>query len=109
MKNHVEFWQSLGFKLLGKSAEVLEQSDYAVVARDGAEFHLQTFTASQLKTTQTMAIRVALDSAMELRALYKQWDQIIAISAPLEVKPWGTEEFGFFDPAGTPFFFYVDR
>lgn len=109
METHVAFWQSLGFKLQGKSAETLAQSDYAVIARDGAEFHLQTFTVDQLKMTQTMAVRVELGSIMHLRSLYKQWDQIITISAPLDVKPWGTEEFGFFDPAGTPFFFYVDH
>lgn len=109
MREHADFWSSLGFRVQATSGATASESDYAVIGMEGMELHLQTFTADQLSATQTMATRIELSSLEELNALHEKWRKTISISAPLEEKPWGTIEFGFYDPVGTPFFFYVDQ
>ena len=86
----------------------ISQASYAGVQRETLELHLQTFTPEQIQTTQTMATRIRLESREALEALYAEWQPQGFISAPLEDKPWGNYEFGFYDPDKTPFFFYVD-
>lgn len=109
MKAHLAFWARLGFEPVFGSLKPFEDADYVGIARAGLELHLQTFTREQLKETQTMALRVEMTDISALESLFDEWKDTIEISAPLSEKPWGTVEFGFYDPANTPFFFYVDQ
>jgi len=103
------FWARLGFAVAFADRDPPETADYAGVARDGLELHLQTFTPEQRAGTQTMAIRIEMTGRAALEALHGEWAPHGMITAELADKPWGTREFGFYDPDGTPFFFYVDR
>ncbi|MEM7460318.1 MAG: VOC family protein [Pseudomonadota bacterium] len=104
----IAFWQALGFRLVFADHSDLSLATYAGVQRETLELHLQTFTADQIQTTQTMATRIRLQSRDALEKLYAEWQPQGFISAQLEEKPWGNYEFGFYDPDKTPFFFYVD-
>ena len=104
----IAFWNALGFAVLFADHKDISQASYAGVQRETLELHLQTFTPDQIQTTQTMATRIRLESCEALEALYAEWQPQGIISAPLEDKPWGNYEFGFYDPDKTPFFFYVD-
>lgn len=109
MAASLAFWLRLGFKVVFSDKQPPAAADYAGVAREGLELHLQTFTREQRAGTQTMAIRIEMSDRAALEALNAEWLRHRIITAPLEDKPWGTREFGFYDPDGTPFFFYVDR
>ncbi len=104
----IRFWQQLGFVPLFADQVDVETASYAGMGRVELELHLQTFTPGEIKTTQTMAMRIKLNSREALEALYAEWSSHGRISAPLETKPWGSCEFGFYDPDKTPCFFYVD-
>jgi catechol 2,3-dioxygenase-like lactoylglutathione lyase family enzyme len=103
MKRALEFWSRLGFKLAFADRPQAETADYAGVRRGDLVLHLQTFTEEQRGYTQTMALRIETDA---VEALHEEWKDLGVITAPLEKKPWGNYEFGFYDPDNTPFFFY---
>ena len=109
MPSHLAFWGRLGFRVSFSGGKPPETADYVGVARDGIELHLQTFSEADLKRTQIMAVRVEMTSRGTLETLHAEWAPLIAITAVLADTPWGTREFGFYDPVGSPFFFYVDR
>lgn len=104
----LKFWQELGFQPVFADHADPRQASYAGVSRANLEVHLQTFTPEQMDYTQTMAMRIKLESRAALEALYAEWHPLGHVTAPLEEKPWGNYEFGFYDPDKTPFFFYVD-
>lgn len=104
----LNFWQQLGFTPVFADHAEVDQATYAGVARANLELHLQTFTKEQMSYTQTMAMRIQLESRAALEALHEEWQPHGHITAPLAEKPWGNYEFGFYDPDKTPFFFYVD-
>jgi catechol 2,3-dioxygenase-like lactoylglutathione lyase family enzyme len=103
MQRALEFWQRLGFAIAFSDRQPAEIADYAGVRRGDLVLHLQTFTAEQRGYTQTMALRIETDA---VETLYDAWKELGFITAPLERKPWGNLEFGFYDPDNTPFFFY---
>ncbi|GJL96397.1 MAG: hypothetical protein DHS20C06_02140 [Hyphobacterium sp.] len=103
MKRALKFWQKLGFRLTFADASPTDEASYVGVSRGDLIFHLQTFTAEQRGYTQTMALRIETDA---VDALYSEWRDMGFITTPLEEKPWGNYEFGFYDPDNTPFFFY---
>ncbi|MEN0651955.1 MULTISPECIES: VOC family protein [Hyphobacterium] len=103
MARSLAFWSRLGFSVSFADAKPAERAQYAGVVRGDLELHLQTFTPGQIKTTQTMALRIETDA---VETLYQDWNALGVITAPLEAKPWGNYEFGLRDPDGTPFFFY---
>jgi len=109
MAASLAFWVRLGFTVVFSDKQPPAAADYAGVAREELELHLQTFTPEQRAGTQTMAIRIEMSDRPALEALNAEWAPHRIITAALEDKPWGTREFGFYDPDGTPFFFYVDR
>ena len=102
------FWKRLGFTISFCDAVTPETSNYAGVSRSGLELHLQTFTPEQMTYTQTMALRIKIRNRAGLETIHAEWSPLDIITAPLKEQPWGTYEFGFFDPDRTPFFFYVD-
>lgn len=104
----IAFWETLGFERDFADHPDIGQANYAGVRRANLELHLQTFTPEQIQTTQTMAMRIRLESRAALESLYAEWHPLGFVSAPLDEKPWGNYEFGFYDPDRTPFFFYVD-
>lgn len=103
MGRSLAFWTKLGFILDFADGTTPKRSDYAGVRRGDLVLHLQTFTAEQRIYTQTMALRIETDAVDQL---YAEWKGLGFITAPLEEKPWGNYEFGFYDPDNTPFFFY---
>jgi len=103
MQRSLAFWSKLGFALDFADASPPEAASYAGVSRGDLVLHLQTFTDEQRGYTQTMALRIETDSVDQL---YAEWESLGFITAPLEEKPWGNYEFGFYDPDNTPFFFY---
>lgn len=102
------FWQTLGFEIYFTDNSAPEAAAYCGVRRGALALHLQAFTPEQLKATQTMALRVWMESREHLDALATEWDRHGVISAPLADKPWGNREFGIYDLDRTPFFFGVD-
>ncbi len=108
MAKSLAFWEMLGFQLSFIDNSEPEAAGYCGVRRENLSLHLQAFTMDQLKYTQTMALRVWMDSREKLDALAAEWAPHNVISAPLEDKPWGNREFGIYDPDKTPFFFCVD-
>jgi len=109
MEASLAFWRRLGLKVVFADADPPDAANYAGVAREGLELHLQTFTPEQRAGTQTMAIRIEMTGRDALETLHGEWAPHGIITAALDDKSWGTREFGFYDPDGTPFFFYVDR
>ncbi len=107
MKLTLDFWKTLGFELAFVDTSDPDSAAYCGVCRDTLLFHLQAFTPGQLQTTQTMALRIEMDSAQALDALAAEWEPHGVISAPLGNRPWGNREFGLYDPDKTPFFFCV--
>ncbi|WP_306251218.1 hypothetical protein [Parvularcula sp. IMCC14364] len=109
MAESIRFWQRLGFQVTFFDRDSAELSDYAGVARENIEFHLQTFTPEQRGSNKAISVRVQMEDLDCLKVLYEEWLPLEIISARLDEKPWGTVEFGFYAPCGTAFFFYVDR
>jgi hypothetical protein len=109
MSVHLAFRRRLGFEVAFSGGRPPDSADYVGIARGGIELHLQTFAADDLKRTQIMATRIELTDAGSLESLHAEWTGKVDISAPLRDTAWGTREFGFHDPARSPFFFYVDR
>ena len=101
----IEFWEKLGFACAFVDADSVSTASYAVVQRGAMALHMQTFTPEQMVGTQTMATRIVVDDVDRLNA---EWEPHGVITAPLGDRPWGNREFGFYDPDGTPFFFYSD-
>lgn len=108
MAASLRFWKQLGFDLDFSDDPDPLSASYTGVKRGGLELHLQFFTAEQMEFTQTMATRIRMESRDALEALYAEWEPHGFITAPLEAKPWGNYEFGFYDPNNTPFYFYVN-
>ncbi|MDJ0641464.1 MAG: VOC family protein [Erythrobacter sp.] len=108
MQRTLQFWQTLGFELSFVDNSDPKAAAYCGVRRGALEIHLQAFTTDQLRFTQTMALRVWMESREKLDALAEEWAPHNVISAPLADRPWGNREFGLYDPDKTPFFFCVD-
>ena len=108
MARSVAFWERLGFEVYFVDHSDPKAAAYCGVRRGALALHLQAFTPQDLEETQTMALRVWMESRSDLDALAEEWAPHGVISAPLGDKPWGNREFGIYDPDKTPFFFCVD-
>lgn len=96
----------LGFKRVFDNAETPDGPiDYAGVERDGLTLHLQAIATDEQPTMPLIRIRV--DNIERLYEEYAAKD-IVAPGGHLESKPWGTREFGLYDPNSTAFIFYED-
>lgn len=102
------FWRRLGFQLAFSSLRPAEEADYAGMRRDDLELHFQTFTPEERTGVEAMALRIEVVDRAALDELYAEWEPLGMISAPLEQKPWGTFEFGFYTPERLAVFVYVD-
>ena len=74
-----------------------ENSDYAIVKRDGAEIHLFQMKIDPKKSDFMVYIRVS-----EIEKLYEEYKtkNLIHPNAPLQVKAWGQKEFAIVDLNG---------
>lgn len=107
LQRSLAFWETLGFKLDFIDNSAPEAAAYCGVRRDGLSLHLQAFAREDFDKTQTMALRIWMDSRKALDGLAAEWAPHGVISAPLGDRPWGNREFGVYDPDKTPFFFCV--
>ena len=93
IKRSLEFFCSkLGFNKVFE-----EQGAYGIVCRDS--IHLHFWACSEKHIAENTSCRIRIVGA---ESLYKQCvkSDIVHPNAKLEVKPWGTTEFGILDPDG---------
>lgn len=108
MSATLAFWQKLGFEIaFADDMDAPNTSAYAGVTRDGLTLHLQGFTPEQAGDFRPYSLRIELASREALDALAAEWEPTGVITAPLQDRPWGNREFGFYDPDGTAIFFVV--
>jgi catechol 2,3-dioxygenase-like lactoylglutathione lyase family enzyme len=79
--------------------------DYAGVQRDGLTLHLQAMSEGEGPTMPLIRIRVD-----NIEPLYEEYAAmgVVAPGGHLEAKPWGTREFGLYDPNSAALIFYED-
>lgn len=114
------YTEKLGFRLFSSDPAQIDIQDptpvhpaYAVVGRDQVRVHLQSHDpANPHDRAEPLHIRFLIDDVDGLYAEY-QASQAINLAnfsgAPLADKPWGTREFGLYDPDRNGLFFYRDR
>lgn len=75
----------------------------AGVERGAIGFQLQTMVPGQDEAMSLIRIRV-----QNIDPLYQEYKKIgeVAATGGLEPKPWGTKEFGLYDPSGAAIVFY---
>jgi len=107
MRESLAYYErKLGFKKLfddvGKGKEAIT---YAGVGRGTVCLHLQAMVAGQ--DDAMPLIRIAVEN---IEALYEEYSKqgVVAQTAHLEEKPWGSKDFGLYDPNGAAIVFYQD-
>ena len=98
--------EKLGFtKVFDDAGGVEESINYAGVARDGLCLHLQSTVPGQSDATPLIRIRVE-----NIEPLYEEYvaKGVISANGHLEEKPWGSKDFGLYDPNGAALVFYED-
>ena len=96
----------LGFrKAFDDAARPGQPINYAGVCRGGICLHLQTTTPDENATAPQIRIRVT-----NIKPLYEQYkaNGVIGTAGHLEAKPWGSKDFGLYDPDNTAPVFYQD-
>ena len=78
---------------------------YAGVLRGGLCLHLQSMAPDENPTMPLIRIRVD-----NIEPLYEEYKNkgALAPNAKLEPKPWGSKDFGLYDPNGAALLFYED-
>jgi hypothetical protein len=107
----VEFYASLGFErswLWTEDGRMLEGSKASKPVVYGGfdapvEIHFIPITAKEILENAVLRVRVEGDIA----AFYGHCKKLECVhpNAPLQVKPWGTREFGILDPSGVLVYF----
>ena len=96
----------LGFTLAFKDPG--DNPNYAGVRRDGIELHMQWHAKEEFKEgLDALLFRVYVDEVDALFEEYKTKD-VFHDRTSLKDTPWGTREFGFYDPSGNGLIFYRD-
>jgi catechol 2,3-dioxygenase-like lactoylglutathione lyase family enzyme len=93
-------------KKLGFKDVTPPQKGYAVLVRDDLAIHLQEWEQAEFEACTTPQFRIRVD---DLDAVYQEFKSQDAFSHPVEIQektPWGTREFGFFDPSRVAIFVY---
>ena len=111
MPASIRFYRTLGFALCFQ--DTAETPRYAVVARDGAELHLQWADAGQWQAgLDRPVVRLRVD---DVDALFREFAERGALADDTELErpwakpgdtPWGTREFHLRDPAGNGLHFF---
>ena len=93
----IDFYvQKMGFQDVSPPQE--DGSGYAVLVRNGLALHLQGWDAGEFESITTPQIRIRVE---DLDAMYQEFESAGAFGHPVAIReetPWGTREFGFFDP-----------
>ena len=76
---------------------------YAGVYRGGLCLHLQTMAPDEDPTMPLIRIQVE-----NIEPLYEEYKAQGVISGPLAAKPWGSRDFGLYDPNQAALVFYED-
>ncbi len=96
----------LGFaKVFDDASRPGDEINYAGVARGGICLHLQTVTPGDDPSMPLIRIRVE-----NIEPLYEEYKSkgIIGPNGKLESKPWGSRDFGLYDPERTALVFFED-
>ena len=96
----------LGFTtVFDDAAQPGDPVSYAGITRDGLTLHLQAMVPGQSDAMPLIRIRVS-----GIEALHEEFDAqgIVAESGQLRTTPWGTREFGLYDPNGAGLVYYQD-
>ena len=102
----IEFYVNrLGFSL--QSQHSAEEPGYAVLRRDDAELHVQWHDPAEWQAVERPQLRFVVP---EVQALYEEYKDQRAFHERTELRetPWGTREFGIFDPDLNGLTFYCD-
>lgn len=84
-----------------------EQVGYAILQRDGLEFHLQEHAATEDDPVLAGVMRIELQGILSLFEEFVQRGTVTADKLRRNTD-WGTHEFGFYDPNGNAVFFFED-
>ena len=96
----------LGFrKAFDDAAKSGDAISYAGVHRGGLCLHFQTVTPGDDPTMPQIRIRVE-----NIEPLYEEYKAkgVIHPGGQLELKPWGSKDFGLYDPENTALVFFED-
>ena len=107
MQESLDFYVGrLGFvRVFDDRANDSEIITYAGVKRGSLCLHLQAMVPGQPEAMPLIRIRVE-----NIEALYKEYEErgLIGKGGHLEAKPWGSKDFGVYDPNGAALVFYED-
>ncbi len=95
----------LGFSLAFRDSE--DHPRYACVRRDGVELHLQWHDPSEWDRVERPMLRFVVPDIEALFDEYRGRD-VFHDRTALRDTPWGTREFGFYDPDMNGLTFYRD-
>ena len=101
----IDFYiEKLGFQL--KSQDAVDPT-YAVVRRDGVEFHLQWHDATEWARVERPSLRFLVSDVETLHAEFRDKD-VFHSNTALRETHWGTREFAIFDLNQNGLTFYQD-
>jgi catechol 2,3-dioxygenase-like lactoylglutathione lyase family enzyme len=103
----IEFYvRRLGFSLLGQDSA--SNPRYAVVRRDNVVLHVQWHDPAEWDAVERPSLRFVVPA---LGALFDEYQGtgVLRGKAAIRETPWGTREFGLFDPDQNGLTFYCDR
>lgn len=105
MEESLAFYEGkLGFtRTFAHAEEPGSPISYAGVRRSGLGLHLQAMVPGQDDAMPLIRIRVE-----NIEPLYEEYAAagVVAANGRLEVKPWGSRDFGVYDPNGAALVFY---
>ena len=105
MQEALSFYEGrLGFKeVFDDAAAPGATISYAGVRRGGLCLHLQTMAPNERPTMPLVRIQVE-----NIEPLYEEYEAQGVITGPLAAKPWGSRDFGLYDPNKAALVFYED-
>lgn len=105
IKESVAFYEKLGFKIGFQDAE--KDYKYVGLTRQGIEIHLQQPDPEYIEdnTAQQPGLRIRVEN---IEPLYEEFKTKGVKMNELKKQPWGTYEFGLYDPNGAAIHFYED-
>lgn len=99
------YTKKMGFSLTFKDAD--ENYGYAIVSRQEIEIHLQQPDPEYIDgTDHQLGIRIRVK---DIEHIHEEYKEAGILSSELSVKPWGTKEFGLYDPNKVAIHFYEDQ
>lgn len=99
------YTEKLGLRLVFQNVE--KEPQYAGVARDHVELHIQWHEEADFASDEKPALRFVIDNVDELFEEYQDKGVFHAKTA-LRDTPWGTRVVAFFDLSGNGLSFYRD-